>query len=491
MSSVDSAASGSARSRRRKAPSSVDDSPIQRIVRHVCLGLLGAAVLVVLLTHGGVYPAAAAIALILLCASLSIGYVTLGVRTSVRTVFHFVLGVWAVVFAWSLIQSMPLPDTIPGHPAWDVLHELGLGDSRYLSPAPANVRSALLPISLPFAGLLAALVLLRTDQEVERALRVFSVLGGILALFAVAQFIAFPGALMFGEKIHYLGSLTAPFVNRNTAATFYGVTLLSFFCQFDRDHVPSVFGSGKAVFRPGVSAGWVATMTILTVSTFVALALTTSRGGVAASAVGVIVFATGTFVLPPPPRQRAGAFPSTGGGRPVLRFAAAMLLFMLIAAAFWFFAGRVALRAEIQGLDDGRFCVLAGIVQAIRDNWLTGIGSGVFSVYFPAYRDAACGMAGQWEMAHNFYLDAQLALGIIFVPILLSVVAFLVLTLRRGILNRRRKRPIIWAGIGSAVIVALHSLVDFSIQIPGFGLWWALFLAMVMIISTGRTKIVQ
>lgn len=491
MSSVDSAVSGSARPRRHKAPPSVEDSPIQRIVRIICLGLLSAAVLVVLLTHGGVYPAAVSIGLILMCASLAIGYVALGLQTSIRPAFHFVLGIWALVFAWSLIQSMPLPDTIAGHPAWQVLSELGLGESHYLSPAPANVRSALLPISLPFAGLLAALVLLRTDDEVEQALRVFSVAGGLLALFAVAQFAAFPNSLMFGEKIHYLGSLTAPFVNRNTAATFYGVTLLSLLCQFRREQVPSIFGSGKAVFRPGVSVGRIATLTILTAAAFVALALTTSRGGVAASVVGVIVFAVGMFVAPPPPKQKAGAFPSKGGRGTFPRIAMAMLVLALLAAAFWFFAGRATLRAEIQGLDDGRFCVLAGIYQAIEDNWLTGIGAGVFSVYFPAYRDAACGVSGQWEMAHNFYLDAQLALGIVFVPILLSVVLFLVVVLRRGIVNRRRNRPIVWAGIGSCFIVALHSVVDFSLQIPGFGLWWALFLAMVMQICTGRTKTVQ
>ncbi|MFN3548836.1 MAG: O-antigen ligase family protein [Mesorhizobium sp.] len=491
MSSVDIAASVSARPRRQKAPSSIEDSPIQRIVRYVCLGLLGASVLIVLLTHGGVYPAAIAISLILMCASLAIGYVTLGVRTSVGFVFHFVLGVWAVVFAWSLIQSMPLPETIQGHPAWEVLRELGLGEERYLSPAPANVRSALLPISLPFAGLLTALVLLRTDEEVGQALRTFSMVGGLLALFAIGQFVAFPNALMFGEKIHYLGSLTAPFVNRNTAATFYGVTLLSLLCQFRREQVPFIFGSGKTLFRAGVSVRWVATLTILAVAAFVALALTTSRAGVAASAIGVVVFAAGMFVLPPPPKQKAGAFPSAGRQRPLLRLLLAVLLLASIAATFWLLAGRASLRAEIQGLDDGRFCVLAGILQAIRDNWLTGIGAGVFPVYFPAYRDAACGISGQWEMAHNFYLDAQLALGIIFVPILLSVVAVLAVVLRRGILNRRRNRPIVWAGIASCVIVALHSTVDFSIQIPGFSLWWALFLAMVLQVCTSRTKIVQ
>ena len=46
------------------------------------------------------------------------------------------------------------------------------------------------------------------------------------AVAAATPGVVAPDRLMFAAKTDYVGSLTAPFVNRNTAATFYGIGAL-------------------------------------------------------------------------------------------------------------------------------------------------------------------------------------------------------------------------------------------------------------------------
>ncbi len=139
-----------------------------------------------------------------------------------------------------------------------------------------------------------------------------------------------------------------------------------------------------------------------------------------------------------------------------------------------------------QGVDEARLCVYASTLKAIGENWRFGTGFGTFESVFPIYREAGCGSFGSiFLRAHNIYLEGALGLGAVFAPILIGGLAHVIGNLRHGIRRRRRMRLASTLGLGAVALVALHGLVDFSLQIPGMAAYFAAYLAAVTTISLG------
>jgi O-antigen ligase len=92
---------------------------------------------------------------------------------------------------------------------------------------------------------------------------------------------------------------------------------------------------------------------------------------------------------------------------------------------------------------------------------------GSFVWAYPAYRPAELPLWGNWDRAHNTLLEIAADMGI---PIaVLVVIGWLVIfaVLIHGVRNRRRNLIFPVAGISVAGLAILHSLIDFSLQIPG------------------------
>ncbi|MGO8388838.1 1,4-beta-xylanase, partial [Rhizobium johnstonii] len=85
---------------------------------------------------------------------------------------------------------------------------------------------SILWVALPFFTFLTGLLLCDTDQRARKVLTGLWLTAGIIAVFGLLQFLLFPNILIVVEKRAYLDSLTAVFVNRNTAATFLGLGTL-------------------------------------------------------------------------------------------------------------------------------------------------------------------------------------------------------------------------------------------------------------------------
>ncbi len=69
---------------------------------------------------------------------------------------------------------------------------------------------------------------------------------------------------------------------------------------------------------------------------------------------------------------------------------------------------------------------------------------------------------------------------------MLIAVLFLLFAVLRGIRLRKSMRWLPMAGLGVLLTVILHSIVDFSIQIPGFAVWFAAVMAGVVRVSFER-----
>jgi O-antigen ligase len=212
----------------------------------------------------------------------------------------------------------------------------------------------------------------------------------------------------------------------------------------------------------------------------VALFLTQSRGAVGASFIGVVV---GVVLMATRPLTADKPNEHRGRWR---RYATMFAAVVVIIGVFSLFAGRSVYRMESQGSDDGRWCSFASTLQAIKDHPIFGTGFGTFQDVFPAYRNVECGgIYGVWDRAHNFFLEGYLGLGVPFALCALVGYAVLIAVFLRGLRNRHKYRFIPVMGLATLVLTSLHSIVDFSLQIPGFNVYFAAVIAATASIALG------
>lgn len=415
----------------------------------------------------------------------------LGAPSRARPLFRMSLLLLAVLCGWVLMQSLDLSWAGLAHPAWKDAEPVTGPVGGAISLVPGDTPESLLRLAIPFLLFLTGLILSTSDERAAMMVRALALAGGFIAVFALVQFLFFPGTLLVMEKRHYLNSLTAVFVNRNTAATFLGLVALLLTGLVTLSLQQGALRALRDWILNGASRQSARLLrslvlqVILLLATLTALMLTTSRAGVAST------FAALFFLLPvlaanwqdQASPMRSGR--RSGRLRKAARMAAAMALILVVAYAL---TGRAQMRAEMQGLEDGRFCIMPGLLDAIAGNWWTGTGFGTFLQAFPPYRPAECGLAGIWDRAHNSYLEALLGLGVIALAAIVSALAILLSTFVNGLRHRQKARLYPAVAIAAVILVSLHALLDFSLQIPGVALYFAALLAPLASISMARSE---
>jgi O-antigen ligase len=149
---------------------------------------------------------------------------------------------------------------------------------------------------------------------------------------------------------------------------------------------------------------------------------------------------------------------------------------------------RSLFRIEQSGTADHRWCVYDSTIAAIMDNPWFGTGFGTFEQVFSVYRNPECGISGIWDRAHNFFLEGYLGMGLPFAAISLVVIVYLGSVFLVGYRTRQRFRIIPLIGMGILILVVVHSMVDFSLQIPGVAAYVAATLGAATTISLVRRR---
>lgn len=388
-----------------------------------------------------------------------------------RWVFGAALAVFTLTVLWILFQTIEVPFKLFDDPVWAQAREMAAAH-RTISVEPADTLATLLQIALPAVTFLTGLIVAERSRDDQTMIRFLASTAGILAIYGLYQFLFFPDTLLGAAKKAYQESLTATFVNRNTNATFFGLGLLmQFTLLFDSFFIKTDQASPEP--PNGVRMLPRLYYCFLTFATFSALMLTQSRAGVFLTALAILIY------IPFLASQWLRTFPNSLPrlGSRLSRVAIAIAATSLGTGFFLLFASKAMLRANIQGLDDARFCIWPDVVKATSNNWLFGTGFGTFRTVFSGYRDPRCGIFNIFDRAHNTYLEGFLTLGVIFPIVALLVLAALLFILWRGYRNRKRNRHYAVLGLAATVLVWGHALVDFSIQIPGFSVFYAAFLS--------------
>jgi O-antigen ligase len=278
------------------------------------------------------------------------------------------------------------------------------------------------------------------------------------ALYSSVMFIVEPSFLLGYPKEAYLENLTGTFVNRNTAAAYFGSATMIWLILLLRkfrgvrklDRLAQFLAFGRVRSVAMRAFGFVACLT--------ATAATGSRAGF------FITLGVGAFIGVLYGRARL----KFQFQRRVLAMGVALAATLLIASM----VGAVDNRMRLLGFDsEGRVDVYrASVALALRRPWL-GVGLGNFETAFPAVRPDAVSSGGVWDRAHSTPLELGVDGGL---PLLAAVGAVWLAWLGRLFAEALTSASAYCvAGLGVALVGTLHSCIDFSLQIPGYAVVFA------------------
>ena len=371
-----------------------------------------------------------------------------------------------VIAAYGLVLHEQLATTpwfATPHPLWrESAEALGIP----IEPSASIVRhQPFFALGASLADMLALICsfIVCTDRyRARQLLNVVAWAGVAYAIYGIASFLIDPTKILWREKLAYRDVLTSTFINRNTAAVSFGscaIIWLLLLCERIRRQFPSGSIQWRLVLnwlfsevRPAV----VVSFSMLFVS-LAAMSMTGSRAGVVLSLI-TLVIAFAMFFYRDQPR-RSGVFVVLGAGAAV-----GLVLFQVMGAG-------VSARLGLEGLaDGGRLETYRSTLRMIGDHPWFGTGLGTFAWSFPAYRSANVSMWGIWDLAHNTILELAAELGLPFAGLVVIAWIVVLAVLVRGVRIRRRDTIVPVAALSVAVLALMHSLIDFSLQIPGYAI---------------------
>ena len=323
--------------------------------------------------------------------------------------------------------------------------------------------------------LLVATVLQANPQRAKSVVTAVTLFGALYAGYGLMVYWSGNHTLLWFAKWAYQGDLTATFVNRNSFATYLGLTLVAGLAKLgvEISHL-KIYDSRRDNIRiliEFLTERWLVLLALCLIGT--ALLLTHSRGGFMAACAGAAALFFGM-----------GAAPSI---RHFDRVGLLLLPALLLLSAAVINGEGLAERFIDDSSDGGeRWQVDRLTMEAVTDHTLLGSGLGSFATVFPRYRTEA--VESYYDRAHNDYLQTLLELGVPAGLVLMASVAWLAWRCARGIRVRRRHAVFPCLGLAATVLVALHATVDFSLQIPAVTMTWLLLLGSGVAQSMSRRR---
>jgi O-antigen ligase len=360
--------------------------------------------------------------------------------------------------AWAFTQGSSLTPAFVHHPDWaaaGAVLNLPVAGAISVNPEATWTR---LQILLADAGVFWLAFHIGADRRrAHQALLALALGGLVYAGYGLHGY--------FGQG----GPVTSTFVNRNSYATYAGITL---FCGLGLvvERLARHAGRGLPLSRTLLQAlaGLDFTMTVAILSCVAgaaALLLTQSRGALVAVAAALLLY---LWLL-----RRTLVIPS--------RALYALVLALMLASA--------GALIEISGQETlGRFAAAGANLEdriaydratwtALKDRPLLGTGYATFADAFMAYNDPATGTYFL-DKAHNSYLQLLMELGWPAALALFLSIGCLVFRCWQGLLASRRDRAYLATVLAGSVLVAVHSLVDFSLEMPANAVTYALLLGL-------------
>ena len=372
-------------------------------------------------------------------------------RNSISVFFTLPFSLFIAFQGWTIIQSLTL-----------ITQDL-----------PTSLEHSLIGV-----GMLCLLAIWLKALFHASALRYFYI---ALILFTVLQSIyglaiLFSGAnlILWMPKLHYLDRPTGLFVNANHFAAYLVLVIILMISKqvlvmktrHDINHNVDNYSAFKLIdqiYNPS---------NLIIAFLFGTLMLTKSIGAFTALGVVLVLMACHLTVR----------------HKQFKRLLLAGLLVLLTFSLFFLNMDYSVIEQELSGLSHTwwrRLELTQAAATMLNDHWLFGVGGGAFYSQFSAYRTLDIGNS-YYNFAHIDLLQFWIEYGLVGISLLaLFILAvlrenFSVLTNSRSIM----RLAFAYTSIYGTIAVAIHSLVDFPLHIPGFSV---LFIVIVSINSLCST----
>lgn len=367
---------------------------------------------------------------------------------------------------WGFLQGTPgiLPEEW-AHPLWREVAETGLAVRPVVGLSAENAYDNGMRLLAYAAAFLLAFLFGRESGRARTILAVILAVTTLEAAYGLLNhFAGWNTVLWEDEPKAYAGFVTGTFVNRNNFATYVNLGLLVALAFLLERLLQATSGEelrrlAVALFERILARQVVLLLAILLLTT--ASLLTASRGGFLSLAAALIVFFLFGFLITRP--------------RPAYALAsiAAIILFV---TGFMAISGRTVWERLMATEETGgaRTLIFALALEMSAERLWLGHGLGSFEQVFLMHRDERFPFV--FDKAHNTYLEHLVELGLPATLLLyLSPLLLFAFTLR-GLFRRRRHQIFPLVAVSATVLVAVHALVDFSLQMPAVAVTFAALL---------------
>ncbi len=309
-----------------------------------------------------------------------------------------------------------------------------------------------------------ALLFIQVSANRARAFWLLEVLFFVVAAYGLYGLVALTqlgDSILIFDKWTYQGMATGPFINRNSFATFlaFGVVMGIALLAAELSRRLEARRTGERGDRRRSVPIYIAGLAVL----LAALLATQSRMGIAAALAGAAVVLCLSLI-----RARLGGLAIAIG---IASFAGAATGIALL-----YGGGLTDRLGAIDAALDVRLDLYSQILDMIWARPWLGYGGGTFEVAFPLFQVLPVSPDVVWSKAHNTYLALWSEMGVVVGSLPLLMVALLAMAAMKN-WAREREWAIGACAIGVAVTAAVHSLVDFSLEIEAVTILFVAVLA--------------
>jgi len=381
---------------------------------------------------------------------------------------------FAILIFWFLIQASGLTPESWHHPLWqDASNALGISLAGAISLNPEASHMAVMRL-LAYGGIFwLAFQFGHNKKRAKQTFWAVAIAGVLYAVYGLSAHLSGSEQILWYAKSAYQDKLTSTFINRNSYATYAGITLVVTFAlllaEIRRVLRYSPISSGEFLAFFDACGPRFYFLVVAAGTIFTALLLTQSRGGLLSLMIGI------------------GAFVVVSG----LRFKKRKKTFAFLPIAIWsaLALGSIGAILLISGngtisrmdaafsTGNDRIAIYQRTAEAIQDAPVTGMGIGTFKESFSLYRGEAVRFyVDTIDRAHNTYLELALEGGLPALLLTILLIFYLALLCLLGTIHRVRNALYPVTGVAITALVGTHALVDFSIQIPAVAVTYLLIL---------------